>query len=94
MIDNAADVHVCNNQRLMREYTEKPTRFRGFTANGISSGRGKIKIRLTKKDGSEGLVLILTNVFYLPNTPSNLVSLSLLNDTRIYHQNEDQTLYD
>ncbi len=93
-MDSAADVHVCNDQRLMTEYTEKPTRVGGSTADGVSPGRGKVKIRLAKKDGSEGLVLTLTNVFYLPNSPSNLVSLGLLNDAGIYHHNEDQILYD
>ncbi len=87
-------MHVCNDQRLMTEYTEKPTKVGGSTSDGVSPGKGKVKIQLAKKDGSEDLVLILTNVFYLPNSTSNLVSLGLLNDAGIYHHNEDQTLYD
>ncbi len=87
-------MHVCNDQRLITEYIEKPTRVGGSTANGVSLGRRKVKIRLAKKDGSKSLVLTLTNVFYLPNSPSNLISLGLLNDTGIYHHNKDQTLFD
>lgn len=60
---------------------------------GISPDRRKIKIRLKLKDRTEGLVLILTNVFYLLNNLSNLGSLSLLNNTGIYHHNKDQILY-
>ncbi len=39
-------------------------------------------------------MLTLTNVFYLSNSLSNLVSLGLLNNARIYHHNENQTLHD
>lgn len=73
-MDSAADVHVCNNQRLMIEYSKKSRRVGKSIADGISPIRKKIKIRLTKKDGSEGLVLTLTNVIDLANSPSNLVS--------------------
>lgn len=78
----------------MTDFTENPTKVGGSTSDGISPGRGKVKIRLALKDGTEGLVLTLTNVFYLPHSPSNLINLDLLNDAGIYHHNEDQTLYD
>lgn len=93
-MDSAADVHVCNDLRLMTDYLANPTRVGGSTSDGISPGRGTVKIRLANEDGSEGLILNLRNVFYLPNSPSNLVSLGLLNDAGIYHDNENQTLYD
>lgn len=78
----------------MTEYMKKPIKVGGCITNGISLGRRKIKIQLTKKDGSEDLILTLTNVFYLSNSLSNLVSLDLLNDAKIYHHNKNQTLYD
>lgn len=62
-------------------------------ANGISPGRIKIKIQLVMNDSSEDLVLTLRNVFYLSNSPSNLVNIGLLNNTGIYHRNKEQTLY-
>lgn len=38
------------------------------TANDISSDKREAKIQLVKKDGSEDLILTLTNIFYLPNS--------------------------
>ena len=93
-MDSAADVHVCNDFRLMTGYLANPTRVGGSTSDGILPGRGIVKIRLAKEDGSEGLILNLQNVFYLPNSPSNLVSLGLLNNAGIYHDNKNQILYD
>ena len=93
-MDSAADVHVCNDFRLMTGYLANPTRVGGSTSDSILPGRGTVKIRLAKEDGSKGLILNLRNVFYLPNSPSNLVSLGLLNDAGIYHDNENQILYD
>lgn len=51
-------------------------------------------MRLGLKDGSEGLILNLQNVYYLPKSPCNLVSLGLLNDSGIYCDNESETLYE
>ena len=78
----------------MTDFKENPTKVGGSTSDGISPGRGKVKIRLALQDGKEGLVLALTNVFYLPHSLSNLVSLGLQNDAGIFHHNEDQALYD
>ena len=55
--------------------------------------RGRVRLRLALEDNSEGLILNLRNVYYLPNSPCNLVSLGLLNDSGIYHNNERETLY-
>ena len=93
LVDSAADVHVCNDKSLMTEYKEQPTNVGGSTSNGISPGRGKVRLRLSLQDNSEGLILNLRNVYYLPNSPCNLVSLGLLNDSGIYHSNERETLY-
>lgn len=78
----------------MTKYKKKPMRVRGSTANGVSPGKRKIKIQLAKENGLESLVMILINVFYLLNSPSNFVILNFLNDIRIYNHNEDQILYD
>lgn len=78
----------------MTDFKENPTKVGRSTSDGISPGRGRVKIRLALKDGTEGLVLTLTNVFYLLHSPSNLVSLGLLNNAGRFHHNEDQTLYD
>ncbi len=93
-MDSAGDVHVCNDLRLMTDFAERPTRVGGSTSDGVSPGRGTVLIRLALEDGTEGVILNLRNVYYFPNSPSNLISLSLLNDAGIYYDNEQQALYD
>ncbi len=94
LIDSGANVHVCNDLRLMTDFAERPTRVGGSTLDKVSPGWGTVRIRLALEDGSKGIILNLQNVFYLPNSPSNLISLSLLNDAGIYYDNEQQALYD
>lgn len=93
VVDSAADVHVYNDKRLMTESREMLTRVGGSTTSGVSTGQGKVKLRHSLKNGSEGLILNLVDVFYLPNSPGNLVSLGRLNDRGIFHNNEDENLY-
>lgn len=93
LIDSAADVHVCNDRSLMTEYHEKPTKIGGSTANDFSPGRGRIRLWLGLEDGSERMILNLRNVYYLPSSPCNLVSLGLLNDSGIFLDNGNVTFY-
>lgn len=93
LIDSAADVHVCNNRFFMIKYYNKPIRIGGSTFDGSSPGTGKIRLWLSLEDGSEGFVLNLQNFYYLPSSPSNLISLGLLNDGGVLHNNENKTLY-
>ena len=80
----------------MANYVERPTRIGGSTSEGISPGRGKVRLRLavSRESEREGVTLTLNNVYYLPSSPSNLISLALLNDNKIYLNNENETLYD
>lgn len=94
LVDSATNVHIYNDKRLMTEYTKKPTRVGESIADRISLGRKKVKIRLAKKDSSKDLMLTVINVFYLPNSASNLVSFGLLDNTKIYYHNKDQIFYD
>lgn len=95
LVDSTVNVHVCNDKALMMKYQELPTRIGSSTSDGISPSRESVRLRLAVKDGSEGLVLNLRNVFYLPNSPCNLVSLGLLNDSSgIFHNNKAGTLYE
>ena len=77
----------------MTEYQERPTKVGGSTSDGVSPERGKVRLRLGLEDDSEGLILNLQNVYYLPNSPCNLVSLGLLNNSGIFHNNEHENLY-
>ena len=56
-------------------------------------GRGRVRFRLALKDGLKSLILNLRNVYYLLNSVCNLVSLGLLNDSGIFHDNKNETLY-
>lgn len=77
----------------MTDIIENPIKVGGSILDGISPSRGKVKIRLVLKDGIKELILTLTNVFYLLNSPSNLISLGLLNNVGIYYDNKKETLY-
>ena len=77
----------------MTEYQERPTKVGGSTSDGMSPGRRKVCLRLGLEDDLEDLILNLQNVYYLPNTPCNLVSLGLLNNNGIFHNNEYKNLY-
>lgn len=77
----------------MTEYQERPTKVGGSTSDRVLPGREKVRLRLGLEDNSEGLILNLQNVYYLPNSPCNLVSLGLLNNNGIFHNNEHENLY-
>lgn len=94
LLDSAADVHVCNDIRLLSHYQERATIVGGSTADGVSPGRGKIRLHLALEDGSEGVALTVNNVLYMPNSPCNLVSLGRMNNSGIFYNNENKTLYD
>ncbi len=77
----------------MTHFAERPTRVGGLTSDGVSPGRGTVWIRLALEDRTEGVILNLQNIYYVSNSPSNLISLSLLNDVGVYYDNEQQVLY-
>ena len=77
----------------MIDFEENFIKVRGLTLDGISPNRRRVKIRLALKNGIKKLVLILTNVFYFLHSPSNLVNLGFLNNTRIFYHIKDQILY-
>ena len=93
LIDSATDIHVCNDLRLMTDFIKKLTNVRGSTTDRVSPGCGIVWIRLALEDGQEGVILNLWNVFYLLNSPSNLISLSLLNNANIFYDNKHHILY-
>lgn len=92
-MDSAADVHVFNDFTIMTDYHKQPTNVGGSTSEGIFPGRGNVRLRLSQKDGSEGVILNLSDVYFLPHSPCNLVSLGRLNSNYIFYNNENKTLY-
>ncbi len=93
IINSTTDVHVYDNLRLMTDFAEGPTKVGRSTLDGVSPGRGIGQIRLALEDESKEIILNLWNVFYLSNSPSNLISLSFLNDAGIYYDNKQQAPY-
>ena len=41
----------------MTEYYDKPIRIGGSTSDGVSPGRGKVRLRLSQKDKTEAVIL-------------------------------------
>lgn len=93
LVDSAADVYVCNNLTIMTDYYEQLTNVGGSTSESIFQGQGKVQLRLSQKDGSEGVIFNLSDVYFLPHSPCNLVSLRKLNSNYIFYDNENETLY-
>lgn len=93
LVDNVAYIYICNNKKLMIDFTENPIKIRRLTLNSISLNRRKGKIKLILKYKTEELVFTLINIFCLPNSSSNLVSRGFLINVGIYHYNKDQILY-
>ena len=54
--------------------------------------RGIILLHLVNKN-KNGAILNLKNIYYLPSSPSNLISLAFLKDYRIYQNNNKKKLY-
>lgn len=54
--------------------------------------RSKVRLCLANKN-KDIAILNLKNIHYLPSNPSNLVNFALLNDCRIYYNNEKKKLY-
>lgn len=93
LVDLATNIYVYNDWLLIIEYWKQLTRIGSSTSDRISLGQRKIQLRLALKNGTKGLILNLQNIYYLSNRPCNLVSLGLLNNSGIYHDNENETLY-
>lgn len=77
----------------MTDFIKKPINVGGSIVNRVFLDYGTMQIRLALEDRQEGIILNFWNVFYLSNSPSNLVSLNLLNDANISYNNKHHTLY-
>lgn len=80
---------MCNNLKLIPNFRNNFIKVKGLILEDIFSEHGTVKIRLAIEDGREGLILKLRNIFYFPNSLLNLDSLGLLNNAKIYYDNEN-----
>lgn len=92
-MDNAADGHVCNQKELFFEYFDDPTTITGATSSSVSPGKGTIHLKLTFEDETPGSTLTLTDVWYMPQCPANLISQAKLNDVDVFYDNKDWSIY-
>lgn len=78
----------------MIEYHKKHTWIRSSTVDGMLPGWKKMFLCLNLKNRHKKVILDLKNVFIISHSPFNLVSLGLLNNDRIFYDNENEILYD
>ena len=93
LLDNAADVHVCNNRNLFFEYRPDVESLTGATASGASPGKGLTRIQLALEDGSRGALITLHETWYMPQCPVNLISQGRLNNSGVHYNDESWCLY-
>lgn len=77
----------------MTEYYKKPIKIERFTSDELSPKRKKIQLWLDPKNNRSGMILYLKNIYHLPNSPCNLVGLKLLNNSKIFYNNQNEILY-
>ena len=74
--DSDAMVHVCNNKEQFRTYYESSIEQKVLMGNHNKEkvlGKDTVEVKM-----SSGKMLILTNVFHVPDLKKNLVSTNLL----------------
>ncbi len=92
-IDFITNVHVYNDKLIITKYQNHPTKVKISTLNGVLLGKSKIRFRLGLNNNLKDLILNLQNIYYFPNSPYNLVSFGLLNNSGIYHNNKHESFY-
>lgn len=66
----------------------------GSMLDEIFPGKESVQLRLAIRDRLENLILNFQNIFYLLNSPCNLVSLGFLKNSSIFYNNKAETLYE
>jgi hypothetical protein len=89
LLDSAANVHVTKNHHLLIDYVPMPTDISGV-APAYSPGRGTM-ILYTRLEKFK-YKLILLNVWYIPSSPANLVSLGRLEEAGCYWNHKNHQL--
>lgn len=73
---------------------ENPTPLSEVTSKGVSPGWGTVVLSLALENSQKGAILSMAHVFYIPESPANLISLAKLNDVGLYWDNKTWNLYD
>ena len=59
LLDNAADMHVCNQREIFLSYTRNLSAMTGITLSSIFLGQEILKLYLSHKDGLAGTIFTL-----------------------------------
>ncbi|QRW23748.1 integrase core domain protein [Rhizoctonia solani] len=79
--DSGTTTHIANNRSLFSEYNRSTGYVTGVTGKEPILGRGTVELLcLADPDKDEYRSIKLTNVAYVPSSPANLISLSLVTD--------------
>lgn len=93
-MDCASDVCICNERSMFSNFTVITTLLSGVASQGVSPGWGTVVLPLALEDGQQGAILSMSHVYYILQSPSNLISLAKLNDVGLYWDNQTWNLYD
>ena len=93
LLDNAANMHVCNQRGHFLNYADRPSTMTETIFSGISPERKTIRLQLAYEDGSAGAILTFHDVWYILQSPANLVSQGRLNDLGVHYNDESWHLY-
>lgn len=96
LMHNIANVHVCNNKRLMAHSVKRLKWIGKSKSKEISLGQEKVQLQLAvlRERKKERVTLILNNVYYFLNNLSNLISFALFNNNKICLNNRNKIFYD
>lgn len=68
LINSAANIHICNNLRLMTNFAIRSTKIGGSTSDGILLRQRIVQIRLAMNNGIKRVILNFWNVYYFSNS--------------------------
>lgn len=93
LANSIADIHVDDNSKLITEYYNTRTYIRKSILDRLLPRCEEIDLYLTQKNAIKRIIPNLKDVFFLSNNLSNLISLTLLINSEIDHNNKNKILY-
>ena len=83
--DSGSDRHICNSSMHHRLFDYEPVRTNEFVLSGTAmpiQGYGKLRINATKR--GQHITILLLNVAYITDYPTNFISISIVEDKRVH----------
>lgn len=92
-VESIVNVYGYNNCELMNKFYNRLMQIDSFILDELSPTREKVWLCPSQKNGTINVIFNLKNIFFLPNSPCNLVNLTLFNNNRIFYNDENKILY-